>query len=248
MTSYSNVVKVGLLMIVLISIPIVTVLNQQTQTYQSQAHERERNEREKIVRESKNKFYLNGFVFEDKNNNQSKDRDENGVGGVTVNITIKARKNFSQTALKNPLSFTATTDTFGFFKYEIPSNAYPNSLLFNVSIKPPEGYVLTTRKMQVHREVRRSFQQIILLGIMKDAVSTTPSVSITISPSPLPSPTSMEPSILTPTLSPTTAIVSPTPIPTVCPQPPTCEGELITVNQENMLICPLYICTSYSEN
>lgn len=256
MTSYSNVVKAGLLLIVLISIPIVSVLNQQTQTYQSQAHERGQSERERLERESKNKFSLNGYVFEDKNNNQSKDRDENGVGEVTVNITIKARKNFPESALKNPLSFTAKTDSFGYFKIEIPKNTYPNSLLFNISINPPEGYVMTTRKMQVRREVRRSYQQIIVLGIMKSAISASPTLAV--SPTPLPSPTptdlpvltptNIEPSSITPTLTPTTVVMSPTPIPTVCPQPPVCDGELITVNQENMLICPLYICTSYSEN
>lgn len=254
MVSYSNVVKIGLLLIVLISIPIVSVFNQQSQTYQSQAHEREKSERE-----SKNKFFLNGYVFDDKNNNQSKDRDENGVGGVTVNVTIKARKNFPQAALKNPLAFTVTTDAFGYFKYEIPANTYPNSLLFNISIKPPEGYVLTTRKMQVRREVRRSYQQIIVLGIMKSAISTTPTLAVSVSPTVSPSPTQLPqqtPTDITPSSTPTaipteitpTIIMSPTPLPTVCPQPPVCDGELITVNQENMLICPLYICTSYSEN
>lgn len=267
MATSSKIIKVGMLLIVLISIPLTTVLNQRIQSSQTSASERrdrdDREERERMEerkREARKRFILQGYVFEDINHNKIKDKGENGVVGINVDIGIIARKNYRY-RIKNPVQKTAITDSFGYFSFDISHRLNPNSILYSISIVPPAGYIFTTNSYQVRREVRKSSRQIIMIGLTKS--TTTPMPTVVLSPTPklttiIPSalPTVLSTTFPTeiPTQIPTepvptsisATLIPPTVTPPQCPSPPECVGELLTIGQEGMLVCPLYICSQYA--
>lgn len=266
MATSSKIIKIGMLLIVLISIPLTTLLNQRIQSSQTSASERrdrdDREERERMEerkREARKKFILQGYVFEDVNQNKIKDKGENGVAGIKVNIGIIARKNY-RFRIKNPVQKTAVTDALGFFSFDIFHKLNPDFILYSISIVPPEGYIITTRSYQIRREVRKSSRQVIMIGIAKSSM-TSPIPTVTLFATPTLKPTTIIPSSF-PTVLPTNlpteiptepvpttvsaTLIPPTVTPPLCPSPPECDGELLTISQEGLLVCPLYICSQYA--
>lgn len=162
------------------------------------------------------------------------------------------------------------TDTLGSFKLDVPRNISVKSLKYRITVKPPEGYVLMSTNTRYQKNTqKRKGERIILLGIARDVntpqptsppvsitgaelpteypVTITPPISIVLSQTPIPESPTMSPPVVSspPDLSPQpTSAPSTNPTLTVCPPPPICEGELVTVDQPNAALCPIYICYS----
>lgn len=233
-------IKIIILLLILTSIPVVTLMSQQMSPFQSDA-----SGWNFWGKKSKNTFPLIGYVYEDKNKNQIRDKDEQGVEGVGIEIGTESKKDSDRSKNKRAEYPLIYTDSFGFFKYDLPRNVVRNSITRTIILKLPEGYALTTTP-QFQRTVRRKAQKIMQIGIAQEEIQPPdPPVP---EPSTEPSPTeSMLPETPTPTPNPT---LTSTPIPTVqppiCPEPPLCEDELIILNQENGMMCPIYVCYSTS--
>jgi hypothetical protein len=163
----SKVSIIGLFttLVIILSIPLLLVFSQQPQDIRQRAAEPSPN---LLPPTNNNPGYISGYVFDDKNENGTRDPGEQGIQGVQIKITQITQTNNAQPKTKtNPdITSIVTTDASGFFKYLL-TNGPQTAPAFLVKVLLPTGYRTINSNPVVFNNVHNDTQKILEFGLFK---------------------------------------------------------------------------------
>ncbi len=249
--SISKNLKLFALFFIFASIPLAVFINQQVHNYQSSARERRDRDDSEDRAKAKTKTVL-GFVYEDKNANMLKDSNEQGISGVIINVKTRLKKydddHEDREHLANSESawseLQLSTDSLGTFRMDLPKNISVRSSRLKISVVPPIGFKLAAMNYRGKNDSEKKREgRVVMIGLIRDGDSipepSAPLPSDVPSSTPTPWPTIS--TIVEVTEAPSQVPASPTV--RVCSPPPSCSGELITIDDPS-LYCPIFFCYS----
>lgn len=120
-------------------------------------------------------FAISGYVYIDQNQSGERDTEEKGVSGAVVQITILKRP-----SQKVEQSAEAKTDSYGYFKYQMPAYSGMNSTDYRVLLQVPVGYKMTSKNPINFENLQKRSSQIVEFGIAgNEVVTITPTLTCT---------------------------------------------------------------------
>lgn len=118
-------------------------------------------------------YAISGYVYIDQNQSGERDTEEKGLSGAVVQITILKRS-----SQKVDQSAETKTDSFGYFKYQLPSGSRINATDYRVLLQVPVGYKTTSKNPINLENMQKNSRQIVEFGIAEnDVVTLTPTLT-----------------------------------------------------------------------
>lgn len=153
-------------LVIILSIPLLLVFSQQSQDLRERAAEPSPNILPPTI--NPNPGAISGYVFDDKNENGTRDPGEQGIQGVQIKITqITQSKNTQPITKANPdIISIITTDNAGFFKYPL-TNGPQSAPTFLIKLLLPVGYRTIDSNPVVLNNLQNDSQKILEFGLFK---------------------------------------------------------------------------------
>lgn len=160
----SKVSIIGLFttLVIILSIPLLLVVSQKTQDIRQRAAEPS----PILLPIINNNGYISGYVYDDKNENGTREPGEEGIPGVQIKITQISQTGNTRANANPDITTIVTTDSSGFFKYLL-TNGPQTAPAFLIKLLLPTGYKTINSNPILLNNVHNDTQKIIEFGLFK---------------------------------------------------------------------------------